>query len=97
LEGKPLLPDTASHAWVKLTKRTGLEGIRLHDARYTQASLLMKQVTLSKVVQERLGHATLSTTLDLHSHVAPGFQEAAAKRFDEGVAPRSEKEAVEND
>lgn len=39
LEGKPLLPDTVSHAWAKLIKCAGLEGIRLHDARHTHASL----------------------------------------------------------
>ena len=72
-DGKPLLPDTISHAWVKLMKRVGLEGIRLHDARYSHASLMLKQSVHPKVVQERLGHATISTTLDLYSHVAPGL------------------------
>ncbi len=43
----------------------------------------MKQNVRPKVVQERLGHATISTTLDFYSHVAPGLQEAAAQHFDE--------------
>ncbi|MFC1902399.1 tyrosine-type recombinase/integrase [Chloroflexota bacterium] len=94
-EGKPLLPDTVSHVWVKLVKRTGLEGIRLHDARHTHASLLLKQGVHPKVVQERLGHATISTTLDLYSHVAPGLQEAAAAGFDKMVLPVREKEVAE--
>lgn len=88
LEGKSLLPDTVSHAWTKLVKRSGLEGIRLHDARHTHASLMLKQGAHPKVVQERLGHATISTTLDLYSHVAPGLQEAAAARFDEAFTAR---------
>jgi integrase len=88
LEGKPLLPDTVSHAWAKLVKRAGLEGIRFHDARHTHASLMLKQGAHPKVVQERLGHATISTTLDLYSHVAPGLQEAAAARFDEAFTAR---------
>ena len=96
LEGKPFLPDTVSHAWVKLVKRIGLEGIRLHDARHTHASLMLKQGVHPKVVQERLGHATISTTLDLYSHVAPGLQQAAAEGFDKMVLPKREKEAVEN-
>ena len=96
LEGKPLLPDTVSHAWAKLVKRTGLAGIRLHDARHTHASLMLKQGVHPKVVQERLGHATISTTLDLYSHVSPGLQQAAAEGFDKMVLPRREKEAVEN-
>jgi len=36
-----------------------------------------------KIVQERLGHASISVTLDTYSHVAPGLQQAAAKSFDE--------------
>ena len=36
-----------------------------------------------KIVQERLGHSTIAITLDTYSHVAPGLQEAAAKRFDD--------------
>lgn len=87
LNGGPLLPDTVSHAWTKMAKRTGLKHFRLHDGRHTHASLLLKQNVHPKVVQERLGHATISTTLDLYSHVAPGLQEAAAARFDEALAP----------
>jgi integrase len=36
----------------------------------------------TKVVQERLGHSTITTTLDIYSHVSPGMQQAAAIRFD---------------
>jgi integrase len=96
LEGKPLLPDTVSHAWLKLIKHTGLEGIRLHDARHTHASLMLKAGTHPKIVQERLGHATISTTLDLYSHVSPGLQQAAVQSFDKMLNGRREKEAVEN-
>ncbi len=42
LEGKPLLPDTVTHAWIKLVRRIGLKGIRLHDARHTHASLMLR-------------------------------------------------------
>ena len=96
LEGKPLLPDTVSHAWFKLVYRTGLERIRLHDARHTHASLMLKAGTHPKIVQERLGHATISTTLDLYSHVSPGLQQAAAESFDKLLDGRREKEAIEN-
>jgi integrase len=59
--------------------------MRIHDARHTHASLLLKQGIHPKVVQERLGHSTIAVTLDIYSHVAPGLQEAAAKRFDEAL------------
>jgi len=95
LDGKPLLPNTVTHAWIKLVRRNGLGDIRLHDARHSHASLMLKQGTHPKIVQERLGHASIGITLDTYSHVAPGLQEAAADRFDELVTPKREKEAVE--
>ena len=86
--GKPLLPDSVTHAWAKLVKRCGLEGVRLHDARHTHASLLLKQGVHPKIVQERLGHSGIAITLDLYSHVAPGLQQAAANKFDDIVLPK---------
>ena len=86
LDGSPMLPDTVSQAWRKLARQTGFRGIRLHDARHNHASLLLKQGVHPKIVQERLGHATIATTLDLYSHVSPGLQEAAAQAFDKALA-----------
>ena len=94
-DGKPLLPNTVTHAWIKLARRNGRRGVRLHDARHSHASLMLKQGTHPKIVQERLGHASIQITLDHYSHVVPGLQEAAAERFDEMVSPRGEREAVE--
>ena len=88
VDGKPLLPDTVSHAWARIVKRAGIKHFRLHDARHSHASLMFKAGVHPKIVQERLGHATISTTLDLYSHVAPGLQEAAARRFDGVFGPR---------
>ena len=58
-------------------------GIRLHDARHTHASLMPKQGIHPKIVPERLGHSTIAITIDTCSHVSPGLQETAAKRFDD--------------
>ena len=89
-EGNPLLPDMISNTWLRIIKRAGLSHFRLHDARHTHASLLLKQGVHPKVVQERLGHATISTTLDLYSHVSPGLQEKAAIGFDKVLTPKNE-------
>lgn len=90
-DGKPYQPDAISHAWMKLVRRCGLKGIRLHDARHTMASLWLKMGIHPKIVQERLGHATINTTLDLYSHVAPGLQAAAANQFDEVLQSKENK------
>ena len=94
--GKPFLPNTVTHAWINLVRRIGLKRIRFHDARHTHASLMLKQGIHPKVVQERLGHSTIAITLDTYSHVAPGLQEAAAKRFDDVVKLRHNNKVSEN-
>ena len=76
-------PNTVSRAWNILATRCGLKVIRLHDARHTHASLMLRQGIHPKIVQERLGHSSIQITLDIYSHVVPGIQEAAAARFDE--------------
>jgi integrase len=94
IDGTPLLPDTITHVWIKLVRRTGLKNIRLHDARHSHASLMLKQGIHPKIVQERLGHSSIQVTLDTYSHVAPGLQEAAATRFDEAFAATPKNEPV---
>jgi len=69
-----------------MAKHAGVKRIRLHDARHTHASLWLKLGIHPKIVQERLGHASIQMTLDLYSHIAPGLQEAAALKFDEFMA-----------
>lgn len=51
-------------------------------------SLMLKQGVHPKIVQERLGHASIQITLDTYSHVARGLQEAAAESFDKLVSPK---------
>ncbi len=95
LDGKPILPDTLSHSWLKLVKRTAVKRIRLHDARHTHASLLLKQGIHPKIVQERLGHASIQITLDTYSHVAPGLQAAAANSFDKVLTKKYNEQGIE--
>ena len=92
--GSPFLPKSYSGAFTKIMRRAGLEGYRLHDARHAHATIMLKQGIHPKIVQERLGHAKISTTLDRYSHVAPGLQEAAALRFEEGLMTTGWREPV---
>ena len=84
--GNPMLPRAVSGAFKKLVHRAGLEDYRFHDTRHAHATLMLRQGVHPKIVQERLGHAKVGTTLDIYSHVTPGLQQAAALRFDEGLA-----------
>lgn len=81
-DGAPLNPDTVTHAFGKLIREAGLPHLRVHDLRHTHATLMFREGIHPKIVQERLGHSKIATTLDIYSHVVPGLQEAAAERFD---------------
>ncbi len=52
--------------------------------------------TWNKIVQERLGHASIQMTLDTYSHVAPGIQQAAAESFDKLLRRESQNEISSN-
>ncbi len=69
--------------WAPLLVRAGLDRVRFHDLRHTCASLLLAAGTHPKVVQERLGHATIGITLDTYSHVVGSLQREAADQLDE--------------
>ena len=63
--------------------KAGLPQLRFHDTRHAHASLMLRNGFHPKIVSERLGHSTISVTIDLYSHVIPGLQEAAALRYAE--------------
>jgi integrase len=52
--------------------------IRFHDLRHTCATLLLRQGVNPKFVQDLLGHADVSLTLNVYSHVLPDMGDAAA-------------------
>ncbi len=59
-----------------------LPRIRFHDLRHTAATLHLASGTHPKVVQEMLGHSTISMTLDTYSHTVPSMQREAAATMD---------------
>jgi integrase len=79
-DGTPLHPKTLSYMFERETKRAGLPPIRLHDLRHTHATLALRAGVHPRVVQERLGHANVSITLDTYSHVDLDMQAVAAAR-----------------
>lgn len=77
-DGTFLDPREFTKRFQRHLRREGLPRVRLHDLRHTHASLLLARGVHPKIVQERLGHSTITMTLDLYSHLFPGLQEAAA-------------------
>lgn len=67
----------------KLLKQAGLPNIRFHDLRHSSATMLLGMGIHPKIVQERLGHHDIGTTMNIYSHVLPNMQENAMKRLDD--------------
>jgi integrase len=77
-DGGPLHPEHFSRMFDREIAKTELPRIRLHDLRHTWASVALSAGVHPKVVQERLGHASIGITLDVYSHVADGLHADAA-------------------
>jgi integrase len=74
-----------------LLKRAGLwpedKGKRFtfHSLRHTCATLLLSKNVNPKIVQEMLGHATITQTMDTYAHVIPGMGDGAAAALEEAL------------
>ena len=80
--GGLMRPSSVSKAFGRMLKDLGLpRGTSFHTLRHTHATWLIYNGTDIKTVQERLGHASITTTLELYSHVLPGRDSEAAASF----------------
>jgi integrase len=69
-------------AWYRTLEKLGLPKVRLYDTRHTHATELLKAGVHMKVIQERLRHTNINTTMDVYSHVTPEMDQQAAEVFD---------------
>lgn len=80
--GGPVTQRAIQKVWTSFLKKTGAPKITFHDLRHTHASLLIKQGVHIKVISERLGHSSVSITMDTYGHLMPNMQEDAANGLD---------------
>ena len=80
--GRGLHPQRLTDLFQQASDAAGLPRIRLHDLRHTSATLALVAGVHPKIVQERLGHTTISMTLDTYSHVLAGMQHDAAAQVE---------------
>jgi integrase len=83
MHGGPLDAGYVRRIFKALVASIERPDMRFHDLRHTAATLMLQQGVHPKVVQERLGHAKISMTLDIYSHVLPSMQEEAAELIDD--------------
>ncbi len=83
VKGTPLDAGSLTNRYFRrLLKRAGLPQIRFHDLRHTFATLFLSNGTHPKIVQEMLGHASISQTMDTYSHVLPNMQGEAVRAME---------------
>ncbi|GAB6158802.1 site-specific integrase [Desulfotomaculum varum] len=82
-DGTPQDPGQLSHRFKDLVDNIGLSRLRFHDLRHFHATLLLSENINPKKVQERLGHQTISLTLDVYSHLIPSMQNEIAQKLDD--------------
>ena len=86
-DGGPWDPHNVSQRFRHFRYLAKIPGASFHSLRHTAATKMLELGVSPKVVQERLGHASISITLDLYSHVTPSLQAEAARRLDGALAP----------
>ena len=69
--------------WLPAVDAAGLQPLRFHDLRHTCASLLIANGAHPKEIQARLGHSTITTTLDRYGHLLPNLDELLTERLEE--------------
>jgi integrase len=87
-DGEPKHPGSLTSEFRSLLDRFGdMPRVRFHDLRHSHATQLLADGVHPKVAQERLGHSTIATTMDLYSHVTDTMQSDAAARLDAAFRP----------
>lgn len=88
VDGEMHVPKNITARWdvrVKAAQRTDalaeLPHLSIKGLRHTHATILLEIGTAAKVVQERLGHSNIATTMNIYSHVTPTMQRDAVSRF----------------
>lgn len=79
-DGRALDPISLRWAFQVALREWGGRKVRFHDTRHTHASNLIAAGVNVKVVQERMGHANIGTTLTIYAHLLPEADIDAAAR-----------------
>lgn len=80
--GEVLRRGSFSRIWRAAVKRSVGAPCRLHDLRHTHAAWLIALGEHPKTIQQRLGHGSISVTLDRYGHLMEGLDEGAAEKLD---------------
>jgi len=78
----PPVRDNFSKRIKPICQRGEIEPIRMHDFRHSHVALLIELGEDMLIVKERLGHSSITTTIDVYGHLFPTRQEQLASKLD---------------
>src|SRR5699024_8891426 len=81
--GKPLYPTYPDRYYKRFCKRNKFKKIRFHDLRHTHVNYLMNQGATLNDVSKRLGHSSISVTVDIYGHLDRSRDQKIASYFDQ--------------
>ena len=84
-DGSFIPPQTALKRFKAAAARIGRPDARFHDLRHTYAVTALQEGDSVKTVQENLGHATASFTLDVYGHVSEKMKAESAARMEKFI------------
>ncbi len=80
--GNFLGPNHLLTMFQRVLDQAGLPHMRFHDLRHSAATILLTMGVHPKVVQELLGHSSITMTMDTYSHLLPSMQKEAMDGMD---------------
>ena len=81
-DGAHMAPSALSYRYARVRRQLGIDpATTFHSLRHTHATMLLQGGENMRVVQERLGHAQVATTLSTYAHVLSGRDQQAANAF----------------
>ena len=93
--GAHLCPFTVYIRFKEIVRKLGLPEVRFHDLRHTFAVLSLENGDDLKTLQDNLGHATASFTLDVYGHVSRRMRQQSADRMEQYIQSQKDKKACE--
>lgn len=83
-EGGPLRGSSfRSRVWRPATSAAGFAGLKFHELRHTAVALMVEADAHPRAIQERLGHGSVRTTMDVYGHVLPATDKAITSRLEQ--------------
>jgi integrase len=81
-ESRPRWPDSVRRGLKRLLNKAGLKrNITIHSLRHAFATMMLEMEVPIKVIQETLGHASITTTGNTYSHVTMGLKQQATSKL----------------